>query len=250
MTIDDINWSEDPLGPYYSGDSAEIKDAEGVSLSSLSSTGNPPLDAVFNSSVTDECLLMTDRDDTGAQTPAMMATQSALTPFDPILTIEQLLRSSISSCPRPAPTPAIIHCSDSHGAIHFQESPLPPNPPFLSPSSSQSFASQSRDSFAAAGGLVVLKPSGKAALSPKPLPKLPKHPVGHDGHFTSTQKGKKKASAFMQKDSLCPELLYPKNFELVKQPAKEKAGDRDIWIEHNLFTSTSSLYMVSLPWIT
>ncbi|KAJ3897479.1 hypothetical protein F5879DRAFT_995980 [Lentinula edodes] len=224
----DISWLENPLGPYYLGDSFEIDDTDGVSLGSPSSTGEPLCDEALSSE-----LIPNDQVDIGvsdAQPPPTVPSQHSLGPAS---TREQQLRSFISLRPKSSSQPAIICLNNANGVIHFQNAGLSSHPPLLSPSSSRAFSSQSRDGFAAAGGLVVSKPAAKGAPSLK-LPSKPlERPAGQDGCFTSAQKGKKRVPATVQRESSFPDLLYPPDFKLDKHPPKEKAGDRDLWMEWN-----------------
>ncbi|KAJ3885855.1 hypothetical protein GG344DRAFT_82275 [Lentinula edodes] len=224
----DVSWLENPLGPYYLGDSFEIDDADGVSLGSPSSTGEPLRDEALSSE-----LIPNDQVDIGvsdAQPPPTVPSQHSLGPAS---TREQQLRSFISSRPKSSSQSAIIRLNDANGVIHFQNAGLSSHPPILSPSSSRPFSSQSRDGFAAAGGLVVFKPAAKGAPSSKLPLKPPEHPAGQDGRFTSAQKGKKRVPVTIQRESSFPDLLYPPDFKLDKRPPKEKAGDRDFRIERN-----------------
>ncbi|KAJ3864825.1 hypothetical protein EV359DRAFT_63693 [Lentinula novae-zelandiae] len=213
LSMDDVSWLENPLGPYYLGDSFELDDADGVSLGSPSSTGEPPHDEALTSE-----LISNDQVDIGVnngQRPSTVLSQHSLGPAS---TREQQLKSFISSRPKSSSQPAIIRLNDANGVIHFQNAGLTSHPP---------------PHLAPAGGLVVSKPAAKGA----PLLKLPskplERPAGQDGRFTSAQKGKKRAPATIQRESSFPDLLYPPDFKLDKRPPKEKAGERDLRIERN-----------------
>ncbi|KAJ4474643.1 hypothetical protein C8J55DRAFT_490573 [Lentinula edodes] len=80
-----------------------------------------------------------------------------------------------------------------------------------------------------------LKSAIQSRPNPTPSPAIVRRndSNGHDGRFTSAQKGKKKVPATVQKEPSFPDLLYPANFNLDKRPPKEKAGERDIRIERN-----------------
>ncbi|KAJ3886095.1 hypothetical protein GG344DRAFT_69958 [Lentinula edodes] len=226
------SWLEDPLAPFYQVDYVDMEDADGVSLGSPSSSPETVDEESYTQDVTTlnqggtEYLV----DVSAADSPAL-ATPSAVDHLETNVNRERQLKSAIRSRPNPTPSPAIVRRNDSNGAIHFQNALRPPTLPLLNPSSSRPFTSQSRDSFAAAGGLVVSKPNPSGRSSSKPTPNSPVRPAGHDGRFTSAQKGKKKVPAAVQKESSFPDLLYPANFKLDKRPPKEKAGERDIRIE-------------------
>ncbi|KAJ4487023.1 Endonuclease/exonuclease/phosphatase [Lentinula edodes] len=215
------SWLEDPLAPFYQADSVDMEDADGVSLGSPSSTP----EAVAEESYTQDGTTFNQGDteylvDVGMADSPALTTPPAVNQLETNVICEQQLKLAIWSHPNPTPSPAI-------NALRS------PTLPLLNPSSSQPFTSQSRDSFAAAGGLVVSKPNPSGQSSSKPTPNLPVRPAGHDGRFTSAQKGKKKVPGTVQKESSFPDLLYPANFKLDKRPPKEKAGERDIQIERN-----------------
>ncbi|KAJ3871984.1 hypothetical protein F5051DRAFT_445624 [Lentinula edodes] len=228
------SWLEDPLAPFYQVDSVDMEDADGVSLGSPSSTP----ETVAEESYTHEDTTLNQGGteylvDVGVADSPALATPPAVDHLETSVSRERQLKSAIQSRPNPTPSPAIVRRNDSNGAIHFQNALHSPTLPLLNPSSSRPFTSQSRDSFAAVGGLVVSKPNPSSRLSSKPTPNLPVRPAGHDGRFTLAQKGKKKVPATVQKEPSFPDLLYPANFNLDKRPPKEKAGERDIRIERN-----------------
>ncbi|GAW04366.1 hypothetical protein LENED_006147 [Lentinula edodes] len=228
------SWPEDPLAPFYQVDSVDMEDADGVSLGSPSSTPEPVAEESYTHDDTTpnqggtEYLVDVSVDDSPA-----LASPPAAHHLETNVSHERQLKSAIRSRATSTPSPAIVRRNDSNGAIHFHNALRSPALPLLNPSSSRPFTSQSRDSFAEAGGLVVSKPSPCGRLSSKHSPNLPVRPAGHDGRFTSAQKGKKKVPATVQKESSFPDLLYPANFNLDKRPPKEKAGERDIRIERN-----------------
>ncbi|KAJ3893197.1 hypothetical protein GG344DRAFT_75186 [Lentinula edodes] len=228
------SWLEDPLAPFYQVESVDMEDADGVSLGSPSSS---PETVAEESYTQDGTTLYQDGTEylieVGVADSPALATPPAVDHLETNVSRERQLKSAIRSRPNPTPSPAIVRRNDSNGAIHFQNALCSPTPPLLNPSSSRPFTSQSRDNFAAAGGLVVSKPNPSGRSSSKPTTNLPIRPAGHDGRFTSAQKGKKKVPATVQKESSFPDLLYPANFKLDKRPPKEKAGERDIRIEQN-----------------
>ncbi|KAJ3884722.1 hypothetical protein GG344DRAFT_83601 [Lentinula edodes] len=232
--MDDVHWLENPFGPYYHGDSFEIADADGVSLGSPSSTGEPLGDEALNSElISKDQRIDNDQADitvSDVQPTPTLPTQHSL---GLAATREHQLKSFITLRTESSSQPAIIRLNDANGAIHFQNAGHSPLNPLLNPSSSRAFSSQSRDSFAAAGSFVVSKPVAKGASSSK-LPSKPlERPAGRDGRFTSAQKGKKKTPTTIQRELSFPDLLYPPDFKLDKRPPKEKAGDRDIRVERN-----------------
>ncbi|KAJ3879890.1 hypothetical protein F5051DRAFT_401523 [Lentinula edodes] len=232
--MSEVTWLEDPLGPYHPEDSLERDDADGVSLGSPSSTGEPlGVEELSPEPTTIDPHNSNDDPDIGVNSDHHPSPLSGSYSPGTTATREDQLKLLIASRPNYNFHPAIIRRNDSNGAIHFQDSGHASSPPLLSPSSLRPFASQSRDSFAAAGGLVVSKLGAKGNSSSKLPSKLPEQPAGQDGRFTSAQKGKKRAPTTIQKESSFPNLLYPPDFKLDKRPPKEKAGDRDIRIERN-----------------
>ncbi|KAJ3927303.1 MAG: hypothetical protein NXY57DRAFT_965608 [Lentinula lateritia] len=227
-------WLDDPLTPLRLVDSADMEDADGVSLGSPSSTPEPVEEEPYSLDGTSLNQRRTeDQLEVGVGGSSPLATPPAYDHLGTNVNRERQLKSVILSRPNPIPSPTIIRCNDSNGVIHFQNSTFSPPLPLLKPSSSRPFTSQSRESFAAAGGLVVSKSSPGGQSSSKPTANLPVRPAGHDGRFTSTQKGKKRAPSTVQKESSFPDLLYPANFKLDKRPPKEKAGERDVRIKRN-----------------
>ncbi|KAJ3927051.1 MAG: hypothetical protein NXY57DRAFT_965873 [Lentinula lateritia] len=214
---------EDPLARFYQVESVDMEDANGVSLGSPSSL---PETVAEESYTQDGTTLYQDGTEylieVGVADSPALATPPAVDHLETNVSRERQLKSAIRSRPNPTPSPAIVRRNDSNGAIHFQNALCSPTPPLLNPSSSRPFTSQSRDNFAAAGGLVVSKPNRGGRSSSRPTANLPIRPAGHDGHFTSAQKGKKKVPATVQKESSFPDLLYPANFKLDKRPPKKK----------------------------
>ncbi|KAJ3803464.1 hypothetical protein F5876DRAFT_85291 [Lentinula aff. lateritia] len=171
----EVNWLEDPLGPYYLEDALEIDDADGVSLGSLSSTAGPLEEEVLSPELTSaETLDNNNAADVEVNISQPLSPFSDQYPLGLTVTREHRLKSLISSRPELDSLPAIIRRNDSNGAIHFQDSGHSHHLPLLSSSSLRSFTSQSCDSFAAAGGLVVSKPSAKGMSLSKLPSKLPR----------------------------------------------------------------------------
>ncbi|KAJ3902608.1 Endonuclease/exonuclease/phosphatase [Lentinula edodes] len=203
-------------------------------LGSPSSTGEPLGDEALNSKLISEDQ-RSDNDQANitvsdVQPAPTLPTQHSLRLAT---TREHQLKSFISLRTKSSSQPAIIRLNDANGAIHFQNAGHSPLSPLLNPSSSRAFSSQSRDGFAATGGLAVSKPIAKGMSSSK-LPLKPlEQPAGRDGRFTSAQKGKKKTPTTIQRESSFPDLLYPPDFKLDKHPPKEKAGDQNIHVERN-----------------